>query len=110
MMSTLPLDTFGNPVPALGYLDGGARTLVLTTTSNRITTPFSNTTDVISIFSTIDCFIRLGTNTVTAANTDHFIPANMYQDIAVSPATKDRYIAGLRAGSLDGTLYISERE
>jgi hypothetical protein len=109
-MSTLPLDTSGYPVPTLGYLDGGARTLTLSATSNRTSTSFTTTTNVISIYSTIDCFIRLGSNTVTAANTDHFIPANMYQDIAITPATKDRHIAAIRAGAIDGTMYISERE
>ncbi len=109
-MSTLPLDASGYPIPTLGYLDGGARTLALTSTTARTSTPFSITTDIISVYATIDCFIRLGNNTVTAANTDHFIPGNMYQDIAITPNTKDRYISGIRAGSLDGTLYISERE
>ena len=109
-MSILPIDGAGYPIPALGYLDGGARTVTVTSSSNRTSSTFATTTDVISVCATVDCFIRLGSNTVTAANTDHFLPANLYQDIAITPTTKDRYLAVIRAGSTDGTLYISERE
>lgn len=109
-MSVLPLDGAGYPIPTLGYVDGGARTVSIAATSNRTSTAFTATTDIISVCPTVDCFIRLGSNTVTAASTDHFLPANLYQDIAITPTTKDRYIAVIRAGTVDGTLYISERE
>jgi hypothetical protein len=108
-MADMPLDQRGNPVPTLGYLDGGDFVLTVTATSARNSTPFNAQTRVISIYATVPCFIRLGNNTVTATTGDHFIPDGTYLDIAVGPNTKDRHLAVIRATS-DGTLYISERE
>ena len=107
-MTTLPNDNLGRPIPALGYVDGGAKTIAITATSTRNTTPISAEIKVISLYATSPCYIRLGDNAVTASTTDHYIPADNYLDIAIGPETKDRYIAALRV-SADGTLYISER-
>lgn len=109
-MATLPIDNLGHPIPALGYVDGGARTVAIAATSTRTLTPFTPDTTVISVYATVPCFIRLGDNAVTSATTDHYIPASVYQDIAIGPATKDRYLAAIRAEPTSGTLYISERE
>jgi hypothetical protein len=109
-MATLPLDTQGNPIPALGYMDGGAKTVTIASTTNRTSSTFGTSTRVISVYATVACFIRLGTSTVNAAATDHYIPAGVYHDIAIGPSTKDRYLAAIRADGTDGTLYISERE
>lgn len=108
-MANMPLDVRGNPVPALGYLDGGDFVLAITTLSARNAAPFNTQTRVISVYATVPCFIRLGNNTVTATSGDHFIPDGTYLDIAVGPNTKDRHLAVIHA-SADGTLYISERE
>jgi hypothetical protein len=108
-MADMPIDQRGNPVPVLGYLDGGDFTLAISNTSARNATPFNAQTKVISIFATVPCFIRLGDNTVTATSGDHFIPDGTYLDIAVNGNTKDRHLAVIRT-STDGTLYVSERE
>lgn len=107
-MTTMPIDTQGYPVPTLGYLDGGAKTIAITNTSTRNAVAISAGVRVISVYATTACYIRLGDNTVTAANTDHYIPSGMYIDIAIGPDSRDRYIATLRVDT-DGTFYISER-
>lgn len=109
-MTTLPLDSLGNPIPTLGYVDGGARTVALTASSARNASGISTGTRVVTLYATVPCFIRLGDNTVTATSTDHYFPADVYYDIAVGADSKDRFIAAIRAGATDGTLYISERQ
>lgn len=108
-MATMPLDTLGNPIPTLGYVDGGAKTIAITNTSARNASAISSGTRVITLYATVPCFIRLGDNTVTATASDHYFPAGVYYDVAIGPDTKDRYVAALRAEG-DGTLYISERQ
>lgn len=108
-MTTMPLDTLGNPIPTLGYVDGGARTVPIGLVSARNTTAIGADTRVVTLFATSACFIRLGDVTVTAAATDHYFPAGVYYDVAIGPETKDRYIAALQV-SATGTLYISERQ
>lgn len=109
-MTQMPTDTLGNPIPALGYVDGGAKTVALTVTSARNSTAISASTRVITLYATVACYLRFGDSTVTANNTDHFFPSGTYYDVAIGPDTKDRYVAAIRDGTTDGTLYISERQ
>lgn len=108
-MTTMPLDTLGNPVPTLGYVDGGAKTVAITSSSTRNASAIGAGTKVVSIYATAACFLRFGDISVTAAATDHYFPAGTYCDVAVGPDTKDRYIAAIRLDT-DGMLYISERQ
>ncbi len=59
---------------------------------------------VIRVYSTIDCFIKLGDSTVEAAVTDHFLPTGAIEYFARKEHTR---IAGILASGT-GTLYISE--
>lgn len=107
-MTSMPNDNLGRPLPTLGFADGGAKTIAITGSSTRNATPIASDVRVISLYATTACFLRFGDATVTASNTDHFLPGGVYLDVAVGPDTKDRYIAALRS-SADGTLYVSER-
>ena len=106
-MTQMPLDSLGSPIPALGYADGGAQHITITSSNTR-STAFSSICRVISVFASTPAYIRLGDSTVTATTADHYLPAGIYLDIAVGPSTQDRYLAVLRADT-DGTLHISER-
>lgn len=79
-----------------------AQTFALSIASNRIATDF--TKKVIKIYSTVDCFYKLGNSTVTAVTTDHFLPAKTIEYIAVG--SNMRLAAILSSGT--GTLYLSE--
>ncbi|MCS5597896.1 MAG: hypothetical protein NZ828_11655 [Alphaproteobacteria bacterium] len=112
MASLLPEDANGNPIPALKFKDSGAHKVNIdTVTSARNTGAFSTKTDVISIYSTEDCFVKIGTSSVTATTSDHFIPAGIYLDIAIGPNadTQNAYMAVIAANA-SGTVYISEKE
>ena len=107
-MTTMPNDNLGRPIPTLGYVDGGAKTVAFTATSARNGTAISSDVRVVTLYATQPCYLRFGDNTSVATATDHYFPADTYYDVALGPDTKDRYIAALRV-SVDGTLYISER-
>lgn len=111
-MTVLPLDSNKNPIPALRLkVSGGAHKITVSSTSARNGTAFAATTRVISLYSTTDIYVRLGGATITAANTDHFFPANTYYDIAIGGDETGHatYIAALQVSG-GGTLYVSEKE
>lgn len=111
-MTVLPLDANKNPIPALRLkITGGAHTITISGTSARNSTAFSATTRVISLYSTVDIYVRLGSSSVTAVNTDHFFPANIYYDIAVGGDDTGHatHIAALQVSG-GGMLYVSEKE
>jgi hypothetical protein len=110
MTSLLPQDTNGNPIPTLRLKDGGAHKININGTSAKNTAPLSLDTDVIGLYATEDSFIKIGTDTVTASDSDHFIPAGTYFDIALGPneTAQNSYIAAITTG-VSGTLYISEK-
>ena len=58
------------------------------------------------VVSTIDCFLKQGGSTITAATTDNWVPAGVIMNI-VSDATKGLYVAGITAAGT-GTLYLSK--
>lgn len=67
-----------------------------------------NSTDftrkIVRIYSTEDCFIKLGDATVEATANDHFLPKEVVDYISVGDAIR---LAAIQ-GSTGGTLYISE--
>lgn len=110
-MTSLPLDSHDNPIPALRLKDGGAHVVAAGAASARNTAAFDATTKVISLYATVPVYVKMGDSTVTATTSDHYFPAGVYYDIALG---SDRsgymsHIAVLRESS-DGTLYISEKE
>jgi hypothetical protein len=111
-MTVLPLDSNKNPIPALRLkATGGSHAITVSGSSARNSTAFAATTRVISLYSTVDIYVRLGSSSITAANTDHFFPANTYYDIAVGGDDTGHatYIAALQVSG-GGTLYVSEKE
>ena len=110
MSTLLPVDTDNNPIQVLRLRPGYAQNISVTATSARNTTAFDAATRVIGLYATVPVFVRLGNSSVTAAATDHYIPADTYMDVSVAGNEKQtyNYIAAVRASS-DGTLYVSEK-
>lgn len=112
MPTLLPKDDDNNVIPALRLKDAGAHVINATVTSARNSTAFDADTRIISLYATAPVYVRLGGGTVTATDSDHYFPAGIYYDIAVSSGAKGpraSYIAVLRAEE-DCTVYISEKE
>ena len=110
MTTLMPQDGDRHPIPALSLLDGGAHSISVSSTSAKNSTAFDAATRVISLYSTVDIYVKLGDSSVTATISDHFFPAGVYYDIAIGGGkrTQNAYLAALRVSS-DGTLYISEK-
>lgn len=113
MPTSLPTDVNANVIPAMRLKTGGAHSIAVTATSARNATAFNADTKVISLYATVAVFVKFGTSTVTAANTDHYFPAGTYYDVAISggdvKGPQSTHIAVL-AVSGNGTVYISEKE
>lgn len=114
MTTLLPKDADNNVIPALRLKDGSAHTVNITATATNNATAFSETTKIISLYSTVAVYLKFGDNGVTATTSDHYFPAGVYYDVAISAGSgkgpHHGYISALRAGTEDGTLYISEKE
>lgn len=110
MPTLLPIDDNNYPIQALRLAPGKAHTLAVTATSARNTTAFDTATRVIGIYATVPVFVRLGSSSVTATNTDHYVPADTLIDIAIAGDNEQSFthLAAVRASS-DGALYISEK-
>lgn len=110
MTSLLPQDTNGNPIPTLRLKNGGAHKINTTGASTKNISAFDADTDVIGLYATEDSFINIGTSAITASDSDHFLPAGTYFDLALGPndTAQNAYLAVITAGG-NGTLYISEK-
>ncbi|NCO03897.1 MAG: hypothetical protein GW903_06870 [Alphaproteobacteria bacterium] len=113
MTTLLPKDADNNAIPALRLRDNGAHAIAVTGTSARNTNAFDDDTKVISLYATTPVYIACGDDTVVATTSDHYFPAGVYYDIAISGGSgkgaQNLYVAVLRADT-NGTLYISEKE
>ena len=114
MTTLLPKDADNNVIPALRLRDGGAHTLSVTTASAQSNTlAFDVDTKIISLYSTVPVYIKFSDNAAGATTSDHFFPANIYYDIAISggghKGVHYSFISAL-ASDTDGTLYISEKQ
>lgn len=113
MTTLLPKDADNNIIPALRLRDNGAHVINTSMTTARNNMAFDKETKVIGIFATEPVFINFGDNTVMATTSDHYFPAGVYYDIAISGGSgkgaQDVYIAALAVES-DGLLYVSEKE
>ncbi len=112
MPTYLPTDANQNPIQALRLKQSGAQTVAAATGSSaRNSVAFAADTLVVSLYATQDVYVRFGDNTVTAASTDHFFPANTYYDFSIGDKGAARYTnVAVRAATAAGTLYISEKE
>lgn len=85
---------------------GRSETVAISTTSAQSSALFTDVAGYVNIFSTIDCFMRMGTNP-TALNTgvDQFIPGNNL--LRVGPIPPNYVLAFITAAGT-GTVYITE--
>jgi hypothetical protein len=113
MPTLLPKDADNNVIPALRLKNPGAHTLAVTATSARNTTAFNAETRVVSVYATGAVYLKFGDGTVVAASSDHYFPAGVYYDIALSGGSDKgphfTHVAALRV-DVDCTVYISEKE
>lgn len=112
MTTLLPKDADNNVIPALRLRDGGAHTISVGATAADNATAFDDNTKVISVYSTVGVYLKFGDSGVIATTADHYFPANIYYDIAITGGSgkgpHSSHISALRADA-DGTLYISEK-
>lgn len=113
MTTLLPKDADNNTIPALRLRDGGAHKIITTATAARNHIPFDEDTKVISLYATADVYLKFGGASVSATTVDHFFPAGIYYDVAITGGSgkgaHNAYLSAIRA-SEDGELYISEKE
>lgn len=111
MPTLLPQDADSNTIPALRLRPGGAHAITAGATSARNTTAFNGETRVISVFATVPVYINFGNASITATNTAHYFPANVYYDFAIGggPTAQYTHLAVLQV-SAGGSVYISEKE
>jgi hypothetical protein len=84
---------------------GTSQALAVGATSAACTALGTNTT-IVRLFSTVDCFIKIGASPTAVANTSMFLPGGFieYYDIPYDSAPQ---IAAISASG-SGTLYITE--
>ena len=113
MTTLLPKDADNNVIPALRLADGGAHSISVSATAAINSVAFSPETKVISLYATAPVYLKFGDNNVDATTNDHFFPANMYYDIAITAGSgktaHNAYVSVLSV-SEDCTLFISEKE
>lgn len=113
MTTLLPKDADNNVIPALRLKNGGAHNVASGTTAQRNTTAFDDSTKIISLFATEAVYIKFGESDVVATTNDHYFPAGVYYDIALSggagKAAQHNYVSVLQV-STAGNVFISEKE
>jgi len=113
MTTLLPKDADNNIIPALRLRNNGAHTLPVTASASRNVTAFSDETKVVSIYATTPIHLTFGDSTVNATAADHYFPAGVYYDVAITGGAgkgpHNAYISALSTEG-NGTLYISEKE
>lgn len=113
MTTLLPKDADNNIIPALRLKDGGAHKITAAATANRNIIPFNSETKIISIYATVPIYIAFGGVDINASISDHFFPAGVYYDIAISggsaKGSQKNYLSVLQVSD-GGTVFISEKE
>jgi len=112
-MSKQPRDDGNATIPVLGLRPGGGQTIVTGTSAAR-STAIASSVRVITLYSTVDCFIETGDSSVEAnTSTSHFLPAQIPYDISLGSETiasdNDRFVSAITASG-SGILYVSERD
>jgi hypothetical protein len=107
----LPEDNRGHPVHALSF-GGAAHQIELTgaAPTARNATAFADGTKVIRIYHHGPVFFKLGDDTVTADNTDHYYLGNFQgpMDIFVKDATHISFHCEVVETGGTTTVYVSE--
>lgn len=83
MPTLLPKDTDNNVIQALRFKQNGAHKINVSSSSTTNTTAFEQNTRVTSLYCDVPIYIAQGSSDVTASNTDHYLPAGLYYDVAI---------------------------
>lgn len=112
MPTLLPRDSENNVIPAVRLKTTGAHAINATNISARNATAFGDDTQVISLYATVPVYVKFGGASVTAGSSDHYFPAGVYYDFSIGGGKVSHYthVAVCRVGSVDGVVYISEKE
>ena len=112
MPTFLPRDSENNVIPVVRLKAQGAHAVAAGNVSARNVTAFTADTQVVSLYATVPVYVKFGISSVTATGSDHYFPAGVYYDFSIGGGKVNHYthVAVLRAGSTDGTVYISEKE
>jgi len=114
MTTLLPKDADSNPIPVMRLKSGGAHSLSATALSARNSVAFDAATKVVSLYATGPVYVKFGTSSVTATTSDHYFPAGLYYDFAISggdtgKGPQSTHVAVLRAVD-NCTVHVSEKE
>lgn len=106
-----PLDANLNPIPVLALKPSGAHTIAAASGVNRNAVAFPPTTKVVSVYATVPVFIQFGLSDVNASAASHYFPDGIYYDFALNAEAESvvTHLAVIRAGTTDGTVYVSEK-
>jgi len=97
----------GQMIQAMGPGTSQPITVSLSTvTANNSASPLTNIPRTIRLWSSVDCFIRVGGASVEATTSDHPLTARVPE---VFDLGTQQYIAGI-VSTGTGTLFISELE
>lgn len=110
-MSKQPRDEANYPIPLLSYKLNGGQIISIGGDATR-STAIGNSTRVISLYATADCFFEVGHDDIVAnTSNSHFLPLGVYIDVSMgsdnNSALNYKYISVICPTS--GTLYLSER-
>lgn len=113
MTTLLPKDADNNAIPALRLKDSGAHNIAVSVASARNAAAFNSETKVVSLYATGPVYLNFGDSSASASTSDHYFPAGIYYDVAISggggKGVQHTHVAALRADQ-DCSLYISEKE
>ena len=114
-MSKQPRDDGNDPIPVLGFRFNHGHQVPFTSATSNVSSSISNSVRVVTLYSTVDCFVETHTTNTIEANkiNSHFIPATVPYDVSLGPevvaSENDRFVAVI-GSTASGTLYISERQ
>ena len=104
-----PRDQGGQTIPVLGIRPHGSHRVDFASTTSETSNVFDSRTQVVTIYSTQDCYIETGDVTVNVENAA-FIASSVPYDIAVKDRVDtSRTCLSVRGANSAGTMYINER-
>jgi len=94
----------GEMFQVLGLGTAAPITVALSTSTNLNATALTGTLRLVRLWASVDCFVKVGGSSVTAATTDHPLTAKIPEIFHLAAS---EYVAGI-VSSGTGTLFISE--
>ena len=112
MTLQLPEDSRGQPAQVYGFKDNGAHQIDLTGAAPTARNTAAFTSKIIRVWNTGKIFFKIGDNTVTADNTDHFYLGNAdgFLYINLKGTTHISFHSENVAVGGTTTVYVSEIE